>query len=42
MLEVLLIAQKFEHISLLTETRKVELCRCCQSNEFEFELLTQY
>ena len=28
MLEVLLIAQKFEHISLLTETRKVELCRC--------------
>ena len=28
MLGVLLIAQKFEHIFLLTETRKVELCRC--------------
>ena len=28
MLGVLLIAQKFEYIFLLTETRKVELCRC--------------
>ena len=28
MLGVLLIAQKFEDIFLLTETRKVELCRC--------------
>ena len=28
MLGVLLIAQKSEHIFLLTETRKVELCRC--------------
>ena len=28
MLGVLLIAQKFEHILLLTETPKVELCRC--------------
>ena len=28
MLGILLIAQKFEHIFLLTETRKVELCRC--------------
>ena len=28
MLRVLLIAQKFEYIFLLTETRKVELCRC--------------
>ena len=28
MLGVLLTAQKFEHIFLLTEKRKVELCRC--------------
>ena len=28
MLGVLLIAQKFEYIFLLTDTRKVELCRC--------------
>ena len=28
MLGILLIVQKFEYIFLLTETRKVELCRC--------------
>ena len=28
MLVILLIAQKFEYIFLLTETQKVELCRC--------------
>ena len=28
MVGVPLIAQQFEHIFLLTETRKVELCRC--------------